>query len=87
MSRKAIVRAFVPMFFVMIVLVCLKVVSAGTVTRDDDRDDSINFQIFGNTPLTMVRGVNGAGAPGSRTTAGSSCVPMEQWTLRSAAWC
>jgi hypothetical protein len=60
MTRKAIILAFVvPLCLVMVAPVCLGLVVAGAV----DRDDSLKFKIFGNSPLTSVRGVNAASNP------------------------
>ena len=60
MTRKAIILAFVvPLCLVMVAPVSLGLVVAGAV----EQDDSPNFKIFGNSPLTSVRGVNAAGNP------------------------
>jgi len=60
MSRKAIILAFViPLCLVMVAPICLGLVVAGAV----DNDDSLKFNIFGDSPLTSVRGVNAASNP------------------------
>jgi len=60
MSRKAIILAFVvPLCLVMIAPVCLGLFVAAAV----DHDDSLKFEIYGDTPLTSVRGVAAAGNP------------------------
>lgn len=60
MTRKAIIRAIVvPLCLMMVAPVSLGLVVASAV----DGDDSLHFKIFGNSPLTSVRGVNAAGNP------------------------
>jgi len=60
MTRKAIILLLVvPMCLLTVAPVCLGVVGASVINRDD----SVNFKIFGNSPLTSVRGVNAAGNP------------------------
>jgi hypothetical protein len=60
MFRKAIILAFVvPVCLLIVAPVCLGVVAAGAV----DQVDSLNFKIFGNSPLVSVRGVSSAANP------------------------
>ena len=71
MSRKAIIFAFVvPLCLVMVAPVCLGLF----VARAVDHDDALKFEIYGDSPLTSVRGVNAAGNPwvtrNSRVTLG-----------------
>jgi hypothetical protein len=60
MTRKAIILAFViPVCLAMVAPVCLGLVVAGAAAHDD----SVKFEIYGDSPLTSVRGVAAAGNP------------------------
>ena len=71
MLRKAFILALViPMCLVMVAPVCLGLFVAGPVNQDD----SFKFEIYGNSPLITVRGVDSASNPwvagNSRATLG-----------------